>query len=943
VSRSEHEDAADLAALVIETVRRLAMDLHPGGPETTVRLDSDLATEVGLDSLSMAELGVRLETACGTVLPDQALTQATTPADLVRVLAEARSRAVGGPAGGERPPWRPTVPESTPVERLPDSVGTLGEVLAWHLQVNPRRTHIRLLEHGGALPAVREITYAELARRAFGMAQALAARGIDHGSQVAIMLPTGLDYFAAFLGTILARGVPVPLYPPTRPSQLEDHLRRHARILDNARAVALITVPEARGLARLLQAHSPRLGSVLTPGELAGGTDTSPTWSKDPDDIALLQYTSGSTGDPKGVVLTHAQLLANIRALGAAAHADPSDVFVSWLPLYHDMGLIGAWLGSLYHAIPFVVMSPLDFLARPARWLWAVHTHQATVSAAPNFGYEFALRIGDNELAGLDLSSWRLAFNGAEPVSPETVRRFTERFEPYGFRAEAMAPVYGLAEAAVGLTFPPLGRRPPVDVIARKSLARDGRAQPASSTEPAALRFVGCGRPLPGYQIRVVDAAGHELGERREGRIEFTGPSATSGYYRAPEQTAKLRRGQWLDTGDLGYLADGDLYLTGRAKDLIIRAGSNLHPGELEDAVGQIPGIRRGCVAAFPATDPRSGTERLVVVAETRARESAVLAELRTRVITITVDVLGTPPDDVVLAPPGTVLKTSSGKIRRAASRARYEAGTMARTAGPAWWQVVRFAAAGALPELRRWTRAGSAALFAGYAWAVLLTLAPPVWLAVVTLPRLSWRWRVLRAAGRILRWATRIPLSVVGAERISGIGPCVIVANHASYVDGLALILSLPRPVTFVAAADLRSRPISGTLLRRLGCVFVERRAPRPGAPDIRGITQAVRSGHTVAFFPEGFVSPSPGLRAFHLGAFTVAVEAGVPVVPVSISGTRTLLGPGHRFPRRTAVRVQVADPIAPTDGRWESVVALRDAARKAVLIGGVEYDAAT
>jgi len=226
--------------------------------------------------------------------------------------------------------------------------------------------------------------------------------------------------------------------------------------------------------------------------------------------------------------------------------------------------------------------------------------------------------------------------------------------------------------------------------------------------------------------------------------------------------------------------------------------------------------MRRG----VPATDPRSGTERLIVLAETRLRDPAALAELRRAVTSVTVDVLGTPPDDVILAPPGCVLK--DGKIRRAASRARYESGAEVGAVAPAWWQVARFAWAGALPQLRRWARPASAAVFAGYAWALLAVLAPPVWVAGVTLPRTSWRWWVLRGAGRVLRRMTRTPLSVVvGTERFARIGPCVIVANHVSYLDGLALMLSLPRPVTVIAAADFRPRPIVGTLLRRLGCEF--------------------------------------------------------------------------------------------------------------------------
>ena len=234
-------------------------------------------------------------------------------------------------------------------------------------------------------------------------------------------------------------------------------------------------------------------------------------------------------------------LLANLRAMGRHVAAGPDDVFFSWLPLYHDMGLIGACLGGLYHGFPLVVMSPLTFLARPARWLWAIHHHRGTLSAAPNFAFELCLRaIQDHEIEGLDLSSLRTLFNGAEPVSPATVERFIARFSRYGLRANALAPVYGLAECSVGLALQPPGRGPVFDAIQRDAFMTGGQAEPADPADPAALRFAACGQPIPGHQIRIVDEQGRELPDRQEGRLEFQGPSATAGYYRHPEATRAL-------------------------------------------------------------------------------------------------------------------------------------------------------------------------------------------------------------------------------------------------------------------------------------------------------------------------------------------------------------------------------------------------------------------
>ncbi|HEY5477242.1 MAG TPA: AMP-binding protein, partial [Tepidiformaceae bacterium] len=729
------------------------------------------------------------------------------------------------------------------------------------------------------------------------IAGGLVACGVEPGQSVALMLPTSAEYFSTFLGVLRAGAIPVPIYPPVRRSQIAEHLRRQCGILANAGAVALVTVPEARPLARLLRSHVDSMRTLTTADELSRSAEatTLPVPAPvRPDTIALLQYTSGSTGDPKGVMLTHRQLLANISAMGRAAQAGPADVFVSWLPLYHDMGLIGAWLSSLYLGFALVVMSPMDFLARPARWLHAIQEHRATLTAGPNFAFELCLRrIRDEEISGVDLSGMRMMFNGAEPVSPATVEHFVERFAGYGLRPNALAPVYGLAEAAVGLAFPPPGRAPVVDAVNRRQFQRHGLAVPPKDGDPSALRFVACGRPLPGYQLRVVDPSGHELPNRNEGRIEFTGPSATTGYFRNPEATAQLRSGSWLHTGDLGYIAGGDIFVTGRIKDVIIRAGRNLHPIELEEAIGTLPGVRTGCVAVFASPDPKAGTEKLVVLAETREHDSQELERLRRSIIAVTIDLLGTPPDEVALAPPGAVLKTSSGKIRRAATRVRFEKG-LTRSSGPSWWHLARFAWTGTLPSLRRRLRAARASVYAGYAWTVLVLIAVPAWLTIVMVPSRTLRWRTLRTAGRTLRHLLGIPVSVSGTEHIQECPHCLIVANHGSYLDGLALALALPHPVRFIVAADYERQPFVGVFLRRLGSEFVARRGPREGIADTMHIEKLVRSGESVVVFPEGTRSRAPGLRPFHLGAFTVAGETGVPVVPAGIYGARDVLRPG-------------------------------------------------
>ncbi|NWG76135.1 MAG: AMP-binding protein, partial [Rubrivivax sp.] len=352
-----------------------------------------------------------------------------------------------------------------------------------HLRAHPDRVQATVLADERETP----LTYRRLDEASSALAAGLQRASVAPRQCVAIMLPTSPEYFFAYLGILKAGAIPVPIYPPARASQLEDHVRRHTGILANAQAVLLVTVPEAMTVARLLQAGVPGLRHVATPAALMDGGGTPAPVAVHADDVAFIQYTSGSTGQPKGVALTHANLLANIRAMAAAVQATPRDVFVSWLPLYHDMGLIGAWLGSLLVGFPLVVMSPLAFLARPRRWLEGITRHGGTLSAGPNFAYELVLkRLADDDLAGLDLRTWRLAFNGAEAVSPDTVRRFAERFAACGLAPTAMAPVYGLAEASVGLLFPPLGRVVPVDAIDRDTFTRERRAVPAKPGDATA-------------------------------------------------------------------------------------------------------------------------------------------------------------------------------------------------------------------------------------------------------------------------------------------------------------------------------------------------------------------------------------------------------------------------------------------------------------------------
>ncbi len=912
--------------LLLEVVRQLTDELHAGkNYSLSITLDSLLDRDLGLDSLARVELLARIERRFAVKLSEKDLARSQSPRDLLRAVLAADA---GGTARGI---MLEKFSSSDQITSAAAHAETLIEVLKWHAQNHPHNVHINLYIEG----ALQEkITFRALMEGAESIACGLRHQGLEPGQTVALMLPTSRDYFYSFFGVLLVGAIPVPLYPPARPTQIEEHLRRHSGILKNSLAALLITIPEVLPLARLLKAHVKTLRGSVTVAELAAhGGQLVPHIAK-PGDTAFLQYTSGSTGNPKGVVLSHANLLANLRAMGERVKASSSDVFVSWLPLYHDMGLIGAWFGSLYYGYQLVIMSPLSFLLHPESWLWAMHRHRGTLSAAPNFGYELCLKkIDDRDIEGLDLSSWRLAFNGAEPVSPETVRNFGKRFGRYGFGSEVMAPVYGLAESSVGLAFPPPGRKVPIDRIVRDSFMRSGRAEPASADDSGALRFVACGQPLKDHQIRIVNAQGQDLGERQEGRLYFSGPSVTSGYYRNVEQNKRLFQGEWLDSGDLAYIADGDLFITSRIKDIIIRGGRNIYPYELEGAVGEIAGIRKGCVVAFGSLDRRSQTERLIVLAETRETAAERLSSLHGEINNLTMDILGLPPDDVLLLPPHAILKTSSGKLRRAATRDLYEKDRLGKGQRAVWWQLVRVALAGLIPQALRVLRGLGDYLYAGYFWGLFLLLAPPTWLLLLMLPRFGQRWALLQYSARLLVRLSATLLVVRGLENLPRDGSVVLVVNHSSYLDGLVLVAALPLEFGFVVKAELKERLLFRLPLARIGAEFVERFDVEQGVSGARRLARVGVSGRSLLFFPEGTFHRLPGLLPFRMGAFVTAAVAAHPVVPVILSGTRQKLPSGSWLPRPGLVGVTIAKPIQPRDADWSAAVALRDRVREEIL----------
>jgi len=919
-----------LLAIVVAVAKEARPNVDPHGSNVT--LDASLEKDLGLDSLARVELVLRLEKEFGASLPEQALATSETPRDLLRFLL--------GSVGHEA-----KVADTAVVASLVQSRGvrapsneqaaTLTEAMEYHVERQPDRLTVFMYEDRKEFP----LSYQALWDGAMGYAAQLNRAGLQPGQMVAIMLPTCKEYLFCFYGVLLAGGVPVPLYPPARLTTIEDHMSRHVGILKSAGATIMVTVPEAKPLAYLLRAQVESLHTVLVPADLEGGSAGFTRVRPKPGDMGFLQYTSGSTGNPKGVVLSHANLMANVRAMGAAVSANPEDVFVSWLPLYHDLGLIGANFASLVLGFPTVLMSPLAFLSRPASWMRAIHRHRGTMSGGPNFAFELCLRrIADEDMDGLDLSTWRFAFNAAEPVSPDTIIQFEQRFSKWGLRKNCLSPSYGLAESSVGVAITVPGTPWRADRLDRERFTLGGEAIEAAPEDPSPLIVIGCGTPIPGHDIRVVDSAGLELPDRQEGLLQFRGPSSTSGYYRNPEATKTLfGSGDWVNTGDRAYLTDGTLFLTGREKDIIIRGGRNISPYELEQAVGDLAGVRRGCVAVFGSRDPASGTERVVVLAEMKDKDASRHDDLKRMINDLAVGLIGAPADDIVLAPPATVPKTSSGKIRRVAAREFYERGPQAVAGGAVWLQFARLLLAGAAPQLRRGLRSLGGLLFSLRAYLVFGLLFPFAFLAALLLPVPSC-WRV---GSFVSRWFFRlsgIPLVARGLENLPLGRPVVLAANHTSYLDPLVLLALIGKPgdyrhYAFVAKREFQDSWAMRRLLAGFGTRFVERFDIAKSSEHANELAEAAKTGVSLIVFPEGTLTRNTGLMAFRSGAFQAAAAAGIPVVPVALRGVRSVLRDGTWYLRKAAITVKVGAPIEAQGTDWAAAVALRDQVRAEIL----------
>ncbi len=524
---------------------------------------------------------------------------------------------------------------------------------------------------GSAGEAGRErVPWGRLHEDARAMAAALQARDVCPGVHVALLGPTSRPLVTAIQAVWLAGGTLVCLPLPMRLGSIEEFAHQTRRRIENAQASLVIVDAELEPFLAIEPGDPP----VVRLDELRGDAAR---WERPPDDedrLAIVQFTSGSTDDPKGVTLPHRCLVENIDAIveGAALGAD--DVGVSWLPLYHDMGLIGLLMTPMLTGFELGLAPPQDFLAAPGDWMRWMSDMHATVTGGPNFAYALAARAL-RRLDGLDLSAWHLALNGAEPIDPGAVEAFLDAGARHGLDSKSAFCVYGMAEATLAISFPEPGTGMAIDTVDRATLEHERFAAPANA-HAEARRLPLLGRTLRGLELRVCDPdTGEVRGPREVGELELRGSSVTPGYYGRAELNAATFHDGWLRTGDLGYLVDDEVVVCGRIKDVIIVGGRNVFPEEVERAAAQAEDVRTGNVIAF-GTPGRRGKEGIVVVAETRSDD---LGALHDEVVTKVVDAVGIPPLEVVFVQAGSLPKTSSGKLQRSLCKTQHAQDALTR------------------------------------------------------------------------------------------------------------------------------------------------------------------------------------------------------------------------------------------------------------------------
>ena len=524
------------------------------------------------------------------------------------------------------------------------------------------------------------VPWAQIHEEARAVGAALQARGVQPGDHVAVLGPTSRELITIVRGCWLAGVASMILPLPMRMGSLDEFVSSTRLRIRHGDAKLVLIDDQLAPFYEAIEGDPPiaPMASVLPGSEGVPSGDRLEIPEDDPDRLVILQYTSGSTSEPKGVMIPDRVLAANIDAACEAASLREDEVMVSWLPLYHDMGLVGFLAIPMTTGVELVQAAPQDFMAHPSSWMEWISEWGGTATAGPNFAWVLATR-GLRRSSDLDLSTLTLALSGAEPVDPKAMDAFCEAAAPYGFDPSAVFPAFGMAEVAIAGAFPRRGEGLLWDSIDREVLERERVAVPLVTEDEDEFTRRGRRLPLlgtavPGLEMRVVDPESREeLPERSVGELLMRGTSVTPGYYKRDDATAELLQDGWLCTGDLAYILDGQLVLCGRIKDVIIVGGRNVFPEDIERAVGTIDGVRAGNVIAF-GVEGYKGKESVVVVAESRVENGD---EIRSDIHQRTLEVCGLPPRDVILVEPSTLPKTSSGKLQRSKCRELYLAETL--------------------------------------------------------------------------------------------------------------------------------------------------------------------------------------------------------------------------------------------------------------------------
>ncbi len=567
------------------------------------------------------------------------------------------------------------------VPHWPYQHNNLVSISRQYLQETTDIEPFTFIDFSGDQPTSNPLSYVEFDRRARQVAALLQTRG-KPGQRVMLLYPAGLDYLCAFYGCLYASMIAVPTYPPLNP-RLRDRLTAIAEDCSATIALTTTAILKDQGQKSAMPSPLAKLHWLATDERLDGFEFA---WNEpkiEREDIAFLQYTSGSTGRPKGVIVTHGNLLHNLYAIALHLQYQAGDHHLTWLPPYHDMGLIGSIMGSFAAGIPLSFMKPEAFLRRPERWLQEISSRRCTISGAPNFAYELCLKkITEQQKANLDLSSWTLAFSGAEPVKQDTLERFAQRFSDCGFDPRAFYPCYGMAETTLFVTGVDRGQHPTVLIADKQIYATQNRAEPVPCGLPEsdnAVPVISCGGVAEGMSVEIVDPdTGLVLPEQSIGEIWVKGPSVTAGYWnREPETQATFQAtslgldDHYLRTGDLGFKHNNEIYICGRLKDLIIIRGVNHYPQDIEATVSDChEAIKPGCGIAFSVD--KEGEEKLVFVQEVGRRNQGQVAEIFAAIRTAIADQHDLQPYEIVLIEKGCIPKTTSGKLSRHPCRQQY-------------------------------------------------------------------------------------------------------------------------------------------------------------------------------------------------------------------------------------------------------------------------------